>query len=87
METAGPAAMIDTNSGAVIARHITALGHEPHNYSIFYVEVDDVKASLDRTEALGGKVLSLRSIYRLVPFPGSLIPKGTQSDCGSQRTE
>jgi uncharacterized protein len=56
-EIAGPAAMIDTKSYAGIAGHITALGHEPHNYTILYVQVDDVKASLDRVEKPGGKIL------------------------------
>jgi predicted enzyme related to lactoylglutathione lyase len=52
---AGPAAMISTGSG--IGGHITALGHEPHHYTIFYVEVDDVQAYLDKAKRLGGKVL------------------------------
>jgi predicted enzyme related to lactoylglutathione lyase len=52
---AGPAAMISTGSG--IGGHISALGHEPHHYTIFYVEVDDVQAYLDKAKRLGGKVL------------------------------
>ena|SRR5271165_4554986 len=52
---AGPAAMISTGSG--IGGHITALEHEPHNYTIFYVEVDDVQAYLDKAKQLGGNVL------------------------------
>jgi len=52
---AGPAAMISTGSG--IGGHITALGHEPTHYTIFYVEVDDVQAYLDKAKRLGGKVL------------------------------
>jgi predicted enzyme related to lactoylglutathione lyase len=51
----GPAAMINPGSG--IAGHITALGHEPHNYTIFYVEVDDVQAYLDQAASIGGKTL------------------------------
>jgi uncharacterized protein len=53
---AGPAAMIapDTNG---IGGHITALGHEPHHYTIFYVDVDDVAAALKKAESLGGKTL------------------------------
>jgi predicted enzyme related to lactoylglutathione lyase len=47
--------MISTGSG--IGGHITALGHEPSHYTIFYVEVDDVQAYLDKAERLGGKVL------------------------------
>jgi len=38
-----------------VGGHITALGHEPHNYTIFYVKVDDVKAHLEKASTLGGK--------------------------------
>ncbi len=51
----GPTAMIDTGGG--ISGHITALGHEPHHYTIFYVQVDNVQAYLDKAKALGGKTL------------------------------
>ena len=50
---AGPAAMIDT--GHPVTGHISALGHEPFHYTIFYVEVDDVQAYLDKAAKLGGK--------------------------------
>ena len=33
------------------------LGHEPHRYTIFYVQVDDVQAYLDKAKTLGGKML------------------------------
>jgi predicted enzyme related to lactoylglutathione lyase len=36
---------------------MTALGHEPFHYTTFYVEVDDLKAYLDKAVALGGKVV------------------------------
>jgi uncharacterized protein len=62
---AGPAAMIETGKG--ITGHITALGHEPYHYTIFYVEVDDVAAYLKKAEALGGKTL----------VPPVKIPTGT----------
>jgi predicted enzyme related to lactoylglutathione lyase len=62
---AGPAAMIDAGGG--IAGHITALGHEPNNYTIFYVEVEDVQAYLDKAAVLGGKTL----------VPPVNIPTGT----------
>ena len=52
---AGPAAMIDT--GGEVAGHITALGHEPFNYTHFYVQVDDVQGYLDKANFLGGKTL------------------------------
>ena len=64
----GPAAMIDTQAGgAGIQGHMTALGHEPHNYTIFYVDVDDVPAALAKAESLGGKTL----------VPPVTIPNGT----------
>ena len=55
LEAMGPAVMI--NTGEAVAGHITALGHEPHHYTIFYVQVDDVQACLDQAKALGGKML------------------------------
>ena len=56
-EMAGPAAMIATGSDDGIQGHITALGHEPHNYVLFYVLVDDLQAYLDKAEGLGGKTV------------------------------
>ena len=54
----GPAVMIDTEAGgAGVQGHISALGHEPHNYTIFYVQVDDIPAALAKAESLGGKRL------------------------------
>jgi predicted enzyme related to lactoylglutathione lyase len=53
----GPASTIDTGSSEGIGGHITSLGHEPHNYTKFYVEVDDIAEYLKRIEALGGKKL------------------------------
>jgi len=52
----GPAAMIAPEDGGV-GGHITALGHEPNHYTIFYVDVEDVAAALKKAEALGGKTL------------------------------
>jgi uncharacterized protein len=54
---AGPAAVIETGGGAGIDGHITALGHEPHNYVTVYVQVDDLQTYLDKAAALGGKTL------------------------------
>ncbi len=55
VQDAGPATMID--AGSDVGGHITALGHEPHHYTIFYVKVDDVKGYLEKAEKLGGKTL------------------------------
>src|SRR5437016_6407418 len=53
----GPALMIDTGSKQGIQGHYTALGHEPHHYTLFYVQVDDIAASLAQAESLGGKTV------------------------------
>jgi predicted enzyme related to lactoylglutathione lyase len=53
----GPAAMVDTGSKEGIMGHITALGHEPHNYVAVYVQVDNLQAYLDKAGKLGGKTL------------------------------
>jgi predicted enzyme related to lactoylglutathione lyase len=55
MADAVPATFIET--GDAVGGHITSLGHEPHNYAIFYVKVDDVKTYLEKATALGGKTL------------------------------
>jgi len=44
-------------TGGNVGGHINALGHEPHNYTIFYVMVEDVAAALDKAARLGGKKL------------------------------
>jgi uncharacterized protein len=56
IEAMGPAAMIAPEAPG-IAGHITALGHEPHHYTIFYVDVENVAAALKKAESLGGKTL------------------------------
>lgn len=67
IQNLGPAANIDTGSSQGIPGHITALGHEPQHYTIFYVEIDDIQAYLDKAKALGGKTL----------VPPVKIPTGT----------
>jgi uncharacterized protein len=52
----GPATMIETGSPG-IAGHISSLGHEPHQFTHFYVQVDDLQATLDKVGELGGKTL------------------------------
>jgi predicted enzyme related to lactoylglutathione lyase len=51
----GPASNIQTGSPQGISGHITALGHEPQHYTMFYVDVEDVQAALDKATELGGK--------------------------------
>jgi len=53
----GPANFINTGSKDGIQGHITSLGHEPRHYVTFYVDVDDIKAYMDKAVKLGGKVL------------------------------
>jgi len=65
IQESGPASNIDAGSG--ISGHMTSLGHEPFHYTIFYVEVDDVQAYLNKAEELGGKTL----------VPPIKIPTGT----------
>jgi predicted enzyme related to lactoylglutathione lyase len=48
---------IDAGGSKGIDGHITALGHEPQHYVTVYVQVDDIKAYLDKATALGGKTL------------------------------
>jgi predicted enzyme related to lactoylglutathione lyase len=63
----GPMGAIDTGSGEGIAGHIASLGHEPHQFIHFYIETDDVVASLRKVEAEGGKLI----------VPPVQIPTGT----------
>ena len=53
----GPMGPINTHSTEGIAGHITALGHEPHQFTHFYIQTDDVAASLKQIEGAGGKTL------------------------------
>jgi len=48
--------MIAAEAGGITG-HITALGHEPHHYTIFDVDADDVGAYLEKARSLGGKML------------------------------
>lgn len=58
IEVQGPAAMVATGSETGIQGHISSLGHEPHQYTMFYVEVANVQESLDRAQELGGKMIT-----------------------------
>ena len=63
----GPMGAIDTGSAEGIAGHVASLGHEPHQFTHFYIETADVSASLKEVEAAGGKVI----------VPPVQIPTGT----------
>jgi uncharacterized protein len=67
IEEQGPAAATIAEEAGGISGHFTTLGHEPLQYTIFYVQVDDVAETLKQAEALGGKTL----------VPSVQIPTGT----------
>ncbi len=51
---------IETGAGKGVDKGIdgaiTALGHEPHNYVMVYMEVADINAACEKVVAHGGKV-------------------------------
>lgn len=47
-----------------VGGHVSSLGHEPHNYTIFYVLVEDIQAAISKAEGLGG-----RKIVGPIPLP------------------
>ncbi|HEY8897691.1 MAG TPA: VOC family protein [Niastella sp.] len=49
------ASLISTNCEDGIQGQITSLGHEPHNYVTFYIQVSDIHASLAKIIEAGGK--------------------------------
>jgi uncharacterized protein len=51
------ASLLNTNATDGIQGHITSLGHEPHNYITFYIQVDDINGYLAKIESAGGKKL------------------------------
>lgn len=65
--SSGPMGEINTGTAEGIQGHIASLGHDPHQFIHFYVQTDDVAASLGRVEELGGKTL----------VPPMAIPGGT----------
>ncbi|HEX8766267.1 MAG TPA: hypothetical protein VF740_13960 [Candidatus Acidoferrum sp.] len=77
----GPAAMIASETGG-IPGHITALGHEPQHYTIFYVSVDDVTGYLEKAKALGAKALVGPIDIPTGTFAWMQDPKATPSAYG-----
>jgi uncharacterized protein len=78
IDEAGPASMIDTGGSGGINGHISSLGHEPHHYATFYVQVDNLQAYLERVQALGGKtVVPPVEIPGLGSFAWFADPDGT----------
>jgi hypothetical protein len=64
---AGPMGAIDTGSTAGITGHIASLGHEPHQFTHFYIETSDIAATLAAVEAEGGQII----------VPPVTLPDGT----------
>ncbi|SRR6266849_2199741 len=56
-EGSGAGIRIDTGNEGGIQGHIPSLGHDPDNYVIVYVQVDDLNAYLAKAVSLGGKTL------------------------------
>lgn len=46
--------LFSTGADGGIEGHLAALGHEPHTYTIFYVDVDDLEDAIERAIGLGG---------------------------------
>jgi len=53
----GLATLIDTQNEQGINGHFVALGHEPHHYTLIYIQVDDLAPYIEKVSALGGKVV------------------------------
>lgn len=80
-EPYGPAAMIQNiggPGGTGIGGHINSLGHEPHNYTVVYALVDDLQASIDKAQKLGGKlVVPAQEVPGMGHFAWVTDPEGT----------
>src|SRR5467141_4277546 len=86
IEAMGPAAMIAAEAGGMTG-HITALGHEPHHYTIFYVDVDDVAAHLEKAKSLGGKMLVQHVEIPTGTFAWMQDPEGNTVGLGRPRNK
>lgn len=60
--------LLQTNSTKGIQGHLTSLGHEPHQYVTFYIEVEDINGQLEKIVAAGGQKM-------IGPYP---LPDGRQ---------
>ena len=49
--------MVEPNPDFGIPGAVTSLGHDPHNYVMIYIDVDDIPGYLERIEAEGGETL------------------------------
>jgi len=78
--------MIAAEAGGITG-HITSLGHEPHHYTIFDVDVDDVGAYLEKARSLGGKMLVPPVEIPTGTFAWMQDPEGNTVGCGRRRSE
>ncbi len=75
---------IDTGSDRGIPGFLTALGHEPHQYVMVYVEVDDIGAVLQQVPQLGGTVVIPETeAPGRDTLPGFTTSTAIRSDCGN----
>ena len=51
--SSGPVKMIEGG----LSGHLNTLGHEPSNYTVVYVGVDNIASAIARAKELGGKLL------------------------------
>jgi uncharacterized protein len=51
------ASMLNTNVPGAISGQITSLGHEPHQYVTFYIQVENITETLSKVEKAGGTKL------------------------------
>lgn len=86
MKPSGISAHIDTEAGRGIQGHITSLGHEPHNFANFYVEVPDLHAYLKKVEQLGGKTIVPPVDLPNGSFAWFSDPEGTMLGLWKQKT-
>ena len=56
---------VHIKTGSEVGGHIGALGHEPHNYTMFYVGVDNIESTLAEAVKNGGTKL-----VGPIPIPG-----------------
>jgi len=78
LKPAGIATDIETGGSGGVPGHLVALGHEPHHYTMFYVEVESATAALAKAVELGGK-----KVVGPIPIPTGLFawftdPEGNQ---------
>jgi predicted enzyme related to lactoylglutathione lyase len=73
----GMPSYIHTGGEHAITGHLNSLGHEPHNYTVVYVHVDDVPAYMKKAIELGGKVLVPEIPIPTGSFAWIADPEGT----------